>query len=254
MNHCVEIRGIRIGEGAPRICVPIVERTKSEIRNAAATICTTKADIAEWRADWFDGTPDFALVRDVLTDLRATLDRIPLLFTCRTAKEGGETAIAPDAYASLNKAVAATGLVDLIDVELFTGDEIVRDIIAFAHAHNTRVIVSNHDFHQTPDKDELIRRLLRMQELGADIPKIAVMPRCRKDVLTLLEATREMSEEYADRPIITMSMSGTGLVSRLCGEVFGSALTFGAVGKTSAPGQIDASELHAILTAIHRNL
>ncbi|MCD8369221.1 MAG: type I 3-dehydroquinate dehydratase, partial [Clostridiales bacterium] len=68
------------------------------------------------------------------------------------------------------------------------------------------------------------------------------------------EATREMSEEYADRPIITMSMSGTGLVSRLCGEVFGSALTFGAVGKTSAPGQIDASELHTILTTIHRNL
>ena len=65
-----------------------------------------------------------------------------------------------------------------------------------------------------------------MQELGADIPKIAVMPQCKKDVLTLLEATREMAEEHADRPIITMSMAGTGLISRLCGEVFGSATYF----------------------------
>lgn len=49
-----------------------------------------------------------------------------------------------------------------------------------------------------------------MQELGADIPKIAVMPQSRKDVLTLLSATEEMASKYADRPIITMSMSATG--------------------------------------------
>ena len=66
-----------------------------------------------------------------------------------------------------------------------------------------------------------------MQELGADIPKIAVMPQNKQDVLTLLAATEEMNRNHADRPIITMSMAGTGVVSRLCGEVFGSALTFG---------------------------
>ena len=59
--------------------------------------------------------------------------------------------------------------------------------------------------------------ILTKQELGADIPKIAVMPTCRRDVLTLLCATEEMYTEHADRPIITMSMAGTGLISRLCG-------------------------------------
>ena len=53
-----------------------------------------------------------------------------------------------------------------------------------------------------------------MQELGADIPKIAVMPTCRRDVLTLLCATEEMYTEHADRPIITMSMADR-LISRL---------------------------------------
>ncbi len=93
-----------------------------------------------------------------------------------------------------------------------------------------------------------------MQELGADIPKIAVMPQNKKDVLTLLSATEEMAEEHADRPIITMSMSGTGVISRLCGEVFGSALTFGAVGKVSAPGQMGIEDLTTVLGLLHKSL
>ena len=147
-----------------------------------------------------------------------------------------------------------TGLVDLVDVEAFTGDEVVKDIIEGAHAYGVKVVASNHDFDKTPDKDDIVGRLVKMQELGADIPKIAVMPQCKKDVLTLLEATREMAEEHADRPIITMSMAGTGLISRLCGEVFGSALTFGAVGKASAPGQMNASDLREILTLIDKSI
>ena len=51
-----------------------------------------------------------------------------------------------------------------------------------------------------------------------------------------------------------MSMAGTGLISRLCGEVFGSALTFGAVGKASAPGQMNASDLREILTLIDKSI
>ena len=98
------------------------------------------------------------------------------------------------------------------------------------------MIASNHDFRKTPPKAELISRMRKMQELGADIPKIAVMPQSTEDVLTLLSATEEMRRCYADRPVITMSMAGTGVVSRMCGEVFGSALTFGAAGKSICTG------------------
>ena len=77
------------------------------------------------------------------------------------------------------------------------------------------------------------------------------MPQCRKDVLTLLRATLEMAQEYADRPIITMSMAKNGVISRLCGEVFGSALTFGAAGRISAPGQIEVEKLRGVLEIFH---
>ena len=96
--------------------------------------------------------------------------------------------------------------------------------------------MSNHDFFKTPSKEEIISRLCAMQEKGADIPKIAVMPQSKKDVLTLLSATNEMVEEHANRPIITMSMAATGVISRLAGEVFGSCLTFGAAKKGKCSG------------------
>lgn len=252
--NTVKIRGIEIGAGAPKIIVPIVGVTKEDIIEEAKTFDSIPIDVVEWRVDWFEDVFDFAKVEDVLKDLREVLGNIPLLMTFRTSKEGGEKAIEADAYAELNKKAAATGLVDLVDVEAFTGDEVVKDIIEGAHAHGVKVVASNHDFDKTPDKDDIVGRLVKMQELGADIPKIAVMPQCKKDVLTLLEATREMAEEHADRPIITMSMAGTGLISRLCGEVFGSALTFGAVGKASAPGQMNASDLREILTLIDKSI
>ena len=251
MSKYVEVRGVKIGEGVPKICVPIVGKTKEEILAAARSFEDVALDVVEWRVDWFEGVFDFAQVEDVLKDLRSALGETPILFTFRTSKEGGEKAIEADAYAELNKKAAATGLVDLVDVEAFTGDEVVKDIIEGAHAHGVKVVASNHDFFKTPAKADIIYRLRKMQDMNADIPKIAVMPQNKKDVLTLLAATEEMTTNYADRPIITMSMAGTGVISRLCGEVFGSSMTFGAAKKASAPGQMGVNDLNTVLGLLH---
>ena len=251
--NTVKVRNIEIGSGVPKICVPIVGVTKDEIIAEAKTFDSIPVDVVEWRVDWFEGVFEFDKVEDVLKDLREALGETPILFTFRTSKEGGEKAIEAEPYKELNIAAAKTGYVDLVDVEAFTGDEIVKEIVAAAHECGVKVVASNHDFDKTPEKDEIVRRLCKMQELGADIPKIAVMPTCRRDVLTLHCATEEMYTEHADRPIITMSMAGTGLISRLCGEVFGSALTFGAAKKASAPGQAAVNDLNNMLQFLHEN-
>ena len=250
----VKIRDVEIGAGIPKICVPIVGVTKEEILAQAKSLQSLPVDVVEWRIDWFENVFDFDSLKDTLTDLRAALGNLPLLMTFRTSKEGGEKAIEPEAYAELNIRAAQTGLVDLVDVEVFTGDEIVSRIIREAHAAGVKVVASNHDFDKTPDKDDIVSRLRKMQDMDADIPKIAVMPRCKRDVLTLLAATEEMATDYADRPIITMSMAGTGVISRICGEVFGSALTFGAAGKASAPGQMGVQDLNTVLGLLHKAL
>lgn len=250
----VKMRNMVLGEGMPKICVPIVASTKDGIIEEARNIKNLPADIVEWRVDWFENVFEFDKVKDVLKELRETLGDMPILMTFRTSKEGGEKSIEDEAYAELNIKAAETGLVDAVDVEVFTGDEVVKRIIEGAHAAGVKVVASNHDFDKTPDKDDIVSRLCKMQELGADVPKIAVMPQSKKDVLTLLAATEEMATEHADRPIITMSMAGTGVISRLAGEVFGSALTFGAAARASAPGQMGVEDLKDVLTKLHNAL
>lgn len=253
MNPVI-VRDVEIGVGIPKICVPVTGSTEEEILKAAAAIKDSGADIVEWRADWYEDIADFQRAQETLTALRSALGDMPLLFTFRTLQEGGERELPPDIYIALNKMAVQSGTADLVDVELSAGEQAVKTVIGEARANGVKTVVSSHDFQKTPPREEIVSRLRRMQELGADIPKIAVMPQSKKDVLTLLAATEEMASHYADRPIITMSMSGAGSISRLCGEVFGSAVTFGAVGRASAPGQIDAQELAAGLTLIHRSL
>ena len=249
--NTVKVRNTVIGEGMPKICVPIVGVTKEAILEEAKAITRLPADVVEWRIDWFENVFDFAALEDVMKDLRQVLGNLPLLMTFRTSKEGGEKAIEDEVYADINIKADQNGYVDMVDVEIFTGDEVVTKIIEGAHAAGVKVVASNHDFFKTPEKDDIVCRLCKMQEMGADIPKIAVMPQNKKDVLTLLAATEEMVSIHADRPIITMSMAGTGVISRLCGEVFGSALTFGAAAKASAPGQMGVEDLKQVLTLLH---
>ena len=91
-----------------------------------------------------------------------------------------------------------------------------------------------------------------MQDCGADLLKLAAMPRDAGDVLTLLSATWEMKEQYAKQPVVTMSMGVKGAVSRLAGEVFGSVMTFGSAGVASAPGQVSVPELKMALEVLRQ--
>ena len=234
--NTVKVRDIEIGAGAPKIIVPIVGVTKKDIIDEAKTFDSIPVDVVEWRVDWFEHVFEFDKVEEVLKELREALGNIPILMTFRNIK------------------AAQTGYVDFVDVEIFTGDEIVKKIIDGVHAAGVKVVASNHDFHKTPAKSDIIYRLRKMQDMGADIPKIAVMPQNKREVLTLLAATEEMVTDYADRPVITMSMAGTGVISRLCGEVFGSSMTFGAAKKASAPGQMGVEDLSTVLGLLHKSM
>lgn len=252
--NIVKIRNLEIGTGAPKVIVPIVGKTREEILAKGKELASIPLHVVEWRVDFYEDVFQIPQVLETLKGLRAALGETPILFTFRTLKEGGEKEISMEDYTALNKAVAQSGDADAIDVEIFSGDQVVLENIANIHAAGKVVVGSNHDFHKTPSQADLIYRLRKMQDMGADIPKIAVMPQNKADVLTLLAATEEMYRCYADRPIITMSMSATGVISRLCGEVFGSSMTFGAVGQVSAPGQIPVEQLNAATEIIHNAL
>ncbi|WP_025692248.1 type I 3-dehydroquinate dehydratase [Paenibacillus zanthoxyli] len=254
MTGTVKVKQVTLGEGMPKICVPMVGATAAELKEEAEALKSLDLDVVEWRVDFFDQVENIEAVKAALADIRNIIPDLPLVFTFRSAKEGGEKEITTEYYAELNRVAASTGLVDIIDVELFTGDDTVKSLVDYAHQQGAYVIISNHDFHKTPPKAEIVSRLEKARELGGDLPKIALMPADAGDVLTLIEATYTMKEKHPDCPVITMSMAGKGMISRIAGEVFGSALTFGSAKKASAPGQIPVSELRTALELVHRSL
>lgn len=248
-----KIKDMTIGEGIPKLCVPLVGVTHDEILDSARLLTGIRKDLVEWRADWYEDVSSIGKVLEVLVELREILGSCPILFTFRTKQEGGEKAISMEEYAELLQDVVTTGLVELLDIEMFQcTKEVLETLIATAHEANVLVVGSSHDFEKTGSKKELVQKLCQLQEWGADIPKLAVMPNHKLDTLTLLEATLEMKENYADRPIITMAMAQDGIISRVAGESFGSAVTFGCVGRASAPGQLPSEELGKVLSILHQ--
>ena len=243
--NTVKVRNVIIGEGIPKICVPIFEKTAEEILSEAKDIAGLMPDIAEFRADRFEGYRDAGSLRAVLAGLRDALGEIPVLFTIRTSEEGGEAEIGEAEYAGLIEKACESGSIDMVDVEaLRLGD--AESIIEVAHSHGVKVVA--------PTKDEIIKDFTEMLKTQADILKIAVMPQGLGDVKILMEAAEEMSDEHADRPIIAISMSDNGTVSRIAAEAFGSAVTFGAASKASAPGQIGVEDLREALEDFHESL
>ncbi|MBN0904366.1 type I 3-dehydroquinate dehydratase, partial [Pseudomonas aeruginosa] len=80
------------------------------------------ADIIEWRVDHFAQVREMAQVMAALAEIRGALKALPLLFTFRSKKEGGETELSDEAYFALNREAARSGLVDVIDIELFNDE------------------------------------------------------------------------------------------------------------------------------------
>lgn len=250
MASTVKLRNVVLGEGVPKICVPLTDTNLEELKQSVKAMENAPFDLVEWRADFYNHIENEEIRREAMAFLRDALGEVPILFTLRTSVEGGKVDIDIEEYLELLLSVVNSKLVDLVDVELSRGDDIMQKISATAHSCGIKLLGSLHDFRSTPSKDRIIFHLRQMQQQGADIVKYAVTPECARDVLTLLDATLTMHEEHPDTPVITMSMGGQGTISRVSGSVFGSCITFGTVGKSSAPGQLPVELLTTFLKSM----
>ncbi len=251
----VKVRNIEIGAGVPKICVPIAGKNREEVLEQAAHIRTLPADLVEWRVDYFYDVSSLSLltVLTFLSEVRKAVGDLPLLFTFRSKAEGGEKELSAQAYEELYKTVITSGLVDLIDVELSRGEALIGRLLEAAHEKGVFVMLSIHDFAKTPPREEMVAVLRRMESLNADLAKLAVMPQSTEDLLNVLYATQDFSSD-ASIPCVTMAMGNGGSLSRVSGEVYGSAMTFGAAGQATAPGQLSVTDLKAALDYLHSTL
>ena len=238
----------------PLICTPLVGRTRESVLDEVQAVIAKKPDLLEWRVDLFQGIADSAAVVALALDIRQAAGGIPVLFTRRSIREGGEKiALDEDGVLALYGAVMARRAAELIDFEMANDPAHIAQVRSQASASGIQLVLSFHNFQATPSHEQLCQRFAQAQALGADVAKVAVMPQRLEDVLTLLSATLESSQQL-DIPLVSMSMGGYGSLTRLFGWTFGSAMSFAIGAAASAPGQVPIEDMNAVLEIVRRSL
>jgi len=251
----ITVHGQPIAGGKfPLICTPLVGRTLDKIMAELDVVLPKKPDVLEWRVDFFEQIGDSAAVIAAAQAIKNKAGEIPLLFTRRSTLEGGEKiALNEGQVISLYTAVCESKSIDLIDYEMANDADNIIQVRAAAKANDIQLVLSFHNFSYTPGLETLAAKFLMADQLGADVAKVAVMPRNLDDVLTLLTATHEASKKLRI-PLISMSMGPFGSLTRLFGWSFGSALTFAVGAASSAPGQVPIEDLNTVLAILQKSM
>lgn len=248
MNTVITKHGEFI-KGQVKLCVPICEREIDGIGKACALL-QEGIDAVEWRMDYFCGKSKADWLKALHLIRTLIKDRI-LLVTWRSQQEGGVQACTKEDYIKRNEWMITDGAVDLIDVELFRGEDVLTHLIHLAHDHDVRVVISNHDMQKTPSSEAMMIRMRAMTRMGGDLVKLAVMPETKNDVYRLLQLSSEYSAQSDSVPAITMAMGKLGFITRICGEMSGSVMSFASLNQASAPGQLPWDQLRALLRLFH---
>ena len=88
--NTVQVKNTVIGEGRPKICVPIVGKTKTDILEEAKKITTLPVDVVEWRVDWFDDVFATEKVLETAKELQEVLKDILFFLHSVLPKRAGK--------------------------------------------------------------------------------------------------------------------------------------------------------------------
>ena len=223
---------VRLDGRIPRVAVPFRDGvTEPQIAGARRA----GMDIAELRIDHFsDCTRGHVL--EVVRRFAGT----PVLATIRSQAEGGKWTSPEKARAALFEEILPA--VDAIDIEL-SSSSILTQVVEAARAANKPVVVSFHNFEETPSLDSLDSIANRAVASGADIVKVAALTTTPEDVQVLAQFTLR----HRDKGVVTIGMGDTGMPTRIFFPLLGSLFTFASFGEGTAAGQLSLEETTRLL-------
>ena len=241
--------------GRTRVIVPLTGDAAS-LRSQVAALASSRADIAEWRADTFLASlvgSHFVAAADIQSELTSAAryvtdaSPVPVLATIRTFVEGGQAYLDDEEYCALVRCLAP--LVGAVDVEISRDG--AASLIEDAHRSGALAVASFHDFEATPSDEVLAEVLAAMNHAGADVLKFACTATSATDAARVLAAQAWAREAY-DRPIIGIAMGPAGAPTRLVGSALGSSATFACLPgwAGSAPGQFTVEQARAVLDVV----
>ncbi|HII79932.1 MAG TPA: type I 3-dehydroquinate dehydratase [Methanosarcina sp.] len=204
------------------------------------------ADILEIRLDLL-GIRDLERAAEIIREIKSETG-IPLLVTNRSRTEGGKwEGKEEDRIGLLMNLLSFKDGPDAIDIELSAGRNDRDKVIKAAKDHGKTVIISSHNFLKTPSLQDMKAILEEMFHAGADIAKLAVMPRSMEDTLNLLRVTLDFKD--TGKSVCTIAMGRQGKHTRVVAPLYGSVLTYASIESdaAAAPGQLPVDEVKKIM-------
>lgn len=211
-----------------KIAIPIFQAKKEDVIKVAEDCIEKGADVLEFRIDALDN-PNFKDIQEIIEEIN-----FPMIATNRISSEGGSFKGTEEERIDI--LLKCAPLVDYVDIELQSDDKYIKQI----HDTGVTTIVSYHDFHKTPEINEIMYIVEKEQKLG-DIAKVAFMPNDLDDTLKILAILSHCENTIA------ISMSDLGSYTRVMASKFDSPITFAAGTDVTAPGQIDIENMKSLL-------
>ena len=211
-----------------KIAIPIFQAKKEDVIKVAEDCIEKGADVLEFRIDALDN-PNFKDIQEIIEEIN-----FPMIATNRISSEGGSFKGTEEERIDILLKCAT--LVDSVDIELQIDEKYIKQI----HDTGVTTIVSYHDFHKTPEINEIMYIVEKEQKLG-DIAKVAFMPNDLDDTLKILAILSHCENTIA------ISMSDLGSYTRVMASKFDSPITFAAGTDVTAPGQIDIETMKSLL-------
>ena len=181
----VTVKNKVFGGPIPLICLPLVAKDRSALLHQAAELNRLDPDLLEWRIDGYDQVEDISACLEALQALKVAMESIPLIFTCRIHLEGGFKELSQETRLQLITSAIESGGVEIVDVEMCNEPAFIEKVKTKAQTCNTKLILSYHNFAETPDETFIHDKLVMAQDMGADIAKLAVTPKNYADVLDI---------------------------------------------------------------------
>lgn len=250
----LKVRDLELDDGSFKICVTLTSRNEYALMNDLLRLKGKVFDLIEWRADYYTAPEENRenLTLKPLRLIKKMFSAKPLIATFRDQREGGQREIEPGKLLEIRKDHIASGFVDIIDLELMNyrtkdGQEVAlsheyQALLRQAKDKGVKVILSAHDFKQTPDVQEIIEVLKLEEKFGADLAKIASFAKDQSDAKKLLDASAAAAKTLLI-PHIAIAMGEEGEITRVSKHLSSSAVTFASISESSAPGQLSLDEL-----------
>jgi 3-dehydroquinate dehydratase-1 len=159
----------------------------------------------------------------------------------------------PDGYSEGERITLLKGCMDLgasfVDIEVESSASFVKELTGHAKSCGTELIISYHNFEQTPPRQELTRMLNRCYERGGAIAKIATRVNSLEDTRNLISLY-----DFPGRKVV-IGMGEKGRITRVMAPFLGAEFTFASPesGGETAPGQLSVSQLNELYKMINQS-